>query len=163
MRILVTAVLLASLSTVSCTSGTHPAHQDKNPLDNLAKSSIRMTLPGVWDWTTEPETCQRDNVHTIWFSDDGRSLFFHHPQGAELEDGVLQQVIEYSVLEELPTGLRLQAKREGRRDEMGNLVTWELRLLSTSSYCWHRSDWREQGCTSPIVRCPDRLPNHGLG
>jgi hypothetical protein len=29
-------------------------------------------------------------------------------------------------------------------------------LLSENQYCWHRTDWKEGGCTTPIVRCSSK-------
>jgi hypothetical protein len=69
-------------------------------------------------------------------------------------DGQPPAAANYSVIDESANYLRMSMKGETRLDPAGNAVVWDLVLLSPDSYCWHRSDWQEGGCTQPAIRCP---------
>lgn len=68
-------------------------------------------------------------------------------------DGSIGDRAEYEVIAYTPDSIRLFLVGETRRTSAGELVLWDLVLVSADAYCWHRSDWPQGGCTKRIVRC----------
>ena len=64
-----------------------------------------------------------------------------------------EEAVRYRVLQSEPD-LRMAIEGETRMTPTGELVVWDLVLLSPDRYCWHRTDWPHGGCTKAIVRCP---------
>lgn len=61
--------------------------------------------------------------------------------------------VTYQILRDLPNGLRMSLDGEKRLDPAGKPVTWDLMLLDSDQYCWHRGDWPGTGCTKSMDRC----------
>jgi hypothetical protein len=110
-------------------------------------------LRGVWDWEAAPNRCQ-ENPHSISFPPGGGRMEIRHPKGAVSGNEAPQVVTVYRILAEESRALRMEIIGETRKTERGDLVVWDLRLLSDDSYCWHRTDWPPQGCTGRVLRCP---------
>ncbi len=106
---------------------------------------------GAWGWAVDGATCE-DNPHAIEFAPDFKTMTLRYAKGVE---GQPPTVATYSVLEEGDDYLRMRMLDETSIDANGDPVVWDLVLLSTDSYCWHRSDWQEGGCTQPATRCVD--------
>lgn len=105
---------------------------------------------GAWGWEVDSATCD-DNPHTIEFSPDRKTMTLRYAVGVEDQPPM---VATYSVIEQSANYLRMKMSGETRLDPDGETVVWDLVLLSADSYCWHRSDWQEGGCTQPATRCP---------
>jgi hypothetical protein len=110
-------------------------------------------LPGMWDWEQAPKRCQ-ENPHSIAFAAAGTRMEVRHPKGAVIDKEPPQVVTVYRVLSEKPYALRTQIVGETRKTDRGELVVWDLILLTPDSYCWRRTDWPPQGCTGRVLRCP---------
>ena len=115
---------------------------------------LRPTVAGTWGIDTEGVSCT-DNPHTLAFSPDGLEMTLRYAKGLE---GNPPTRVSYKVLSDGPGFLRLAMQGEERRTDAGALVIWELVLLSSDSYCWHRTDWQTGGCTQPAKRCPSTSP-----
>jgi hypothetical protein len=137
-RVLVMAILVILGSSAVTTP------QDRRIVD---------VLPGTWDWEETPKRCQ-DNPHSIRFADAGKRMEVRYPKGAVLDKEPPPVVTVYRVLSEGPSVLRTQIIGEMRKTDRGDLVVWDLILLTKDSYCWRRTDWPPQGCTGRVLRCP---------
>lgn len=107
-------------------------------------------LSGVWGESTED--CEA-NPHTISFSLSGDRMYVRYPEGGTADGATLQERFEYNVLSDTARGLHVALSEEGRLDPTGFPVTWELIYVSMQFYCWRRSDWGEDECTPPRMRC----------
>lgn len=74
------------------------------------------------------------------------------------EDGKRQREIDvgYTVLGQTGNVLHTVMDHETRRDETGRFVKWDMVVLDPDHFCWHRTDWKEGGCTATIQRCKPR-------
>ena len=103
-------------------------------------------------WGESPADCQ-ENPHTISFSPHGDTMDVRYPQGGTADDKSLQERFSYQVLGRSSSGLQLALVGESRTDSSGQKVTWELRQTDKNQYCWWRSDWPENECTTARIRC----------
>jgi hypothetical protein len=114
---------------------------------------VYSALAGRWGWTSDhARSCAR-NPHTLAFSADRRFLILRHRAPIRAFDGSERNEAYYRVLQSSPDRLTLGLEGETRLQRDGRPVLWELRLLSASAYCWHRTDKPERSCSAPIVRC----------
>ena len=104
---------------------------------------------GTWGWEEPGLTCQ-ENPHTFVFSDDLTRVTLRYSKGVGGEPPL---EVGYTVLGEGKGYLRMRKDGETEKASDGSPVLWDWVLLSGDKYCWHRTDWREGGCTKPIVRC----------
>ena len=110
-------------------------------------------LSGQWGWTSDrARSCAR-NPHTLAFSADRRFLILRHRAPIDTFDGGKRSEAYYRVLQSSADSLTLSLEGETRRQRDGRSVVWEMRLLSDSAYCWHRTDKSDRSCSAPIVRC----------
>jgi hypothetical protein len=128
-------------------------------LQSPPKSTIFEELTGTWDWAGIRGSC-RDNPHTISFSVDQQfmTLTYRRPfkPDAELQlDPLRPTEVRYEVRERSRKAIRvfLVQPVETRRTDAGDLVTWDLVLLSRDAYRWRRLDWPASGGTRDVVRC----------
>jgi hypothetical protein len=117
---------------------------------------FREIASGVWGLEHQDLTC-KGNAHTIEFSDDGTIMTLRYTRGI---GGKPPTKVAYRVISEGPGYLRMRMEGEERKTDDGELVVWDLVLLSLDSYCWHRTDWQQGGCTQPAVRCPQIEPGN---
>ena len=47
---------------------------------------------------------------------------------------------------------------ETRTTSNAALVVWDLVLMSSNRYQWHRTDWGDAGLTKAIIRCNGSTP-----
>jgi hypothetical protein len=114
-------------------------------------SDIFRVVAGVWDWSGADGFCSSD-PHTISFTPDRRYmvLTFKKPE-KEKSTG---QVVRYEIRGHTRSSIRGFIEDETRRTESGELVVWDLVLMSPNEYRWHRKDWEEGGYTKGVLRCP---------
>ncbi len=110
-------------------------------------------LSGQWGWTGDPARSCGKNPHTLAFSADRRFLILRHRVPTRAFDGSQRSEAYYRVLQSSADSITLSLEGETRRQRDGRTVVWEIRLLSGSAYCWHRTDKSERSCSAPIVRC----------
>ena len=132
-----THILAAVVVAVGCVSA--------RPSDVLSE------IQGTWGWVDGQFTCET-NPHTIRLSEDGRWLTFTYPRPIVEETGRKESV--YEVLGHGDYVIRLFLTSETRRDEAGELVEWDLIMLSPDEYVWRQSDWPEEMSTPLLERCP---------
>ena len=96
-------------------------------------------------------TCET-NPHTIRLSEDGRRLTFSYPHPIVEETGRKESV--YEVLGHGQHVIRLFLESETRTDEAGELVEWDLIMVSPDGYVWRQSDWPRDMSTALLERCP---------
>ena len=119
--------------------------------DNQVQIDPYSALPGKWGWA-ESDDC-KSSPEEITFSADRKQMFLSHAPAKD--DGTREphRKVTYQILREIPNGLSMSLDGEKRLDKSGNLVTWDLILLSENEYCWHGNDWRPNSCTKSIHRC----------
>jgi len=110
------------------------------------------TLPGTWGWEQNPELGCSGNPHTIRFTRDRTFMLLKHVKKIDRASGNPDPVVRYRVLQSEPD-LRMAIEGETRTTPAGDLVVWEVYMLSPDRYCWHRTDWKAGGCTKAIERC----------
>jgi hypothetical protein len=152
---------LILLSVLSCASGSavaqsKPADSQSPEAPNSApfypfSRPIRELVAGDWSAGSCSESFQR-----FLFSEDGTKMFAVPNIGflTDFPGGQLREISTYNVLLEYGRILRMEIEDEERRTADGRVVVWDLVLLSEDSFCWHRTDWRQGGCTQPRTRCP---------
>ena len=123
------------------------------------KPTIFEELAGTWDWTGIRGSC-RDNPHTISFSADQQFLTLTYPRpfkpAAELQvDPDRPAEVRYEVRENSSKAIRvfMVQPAETRRTDAGELVVWDLILVSRDTYRWRRLDWPASTSTRDVVRC----------
>jgi hypothetical protein len=110
-------------------------------------------LAGTWGWTQDDARSCTVNPHTLAFSADRRFLILRHRKPIESYDGGRRIEAYYRVLQIGRNSATLLLEGETRRQRDGRPVSWELRLLSDTAYCWHRTDGSGSECSPPVVRC----------
>ena len=136
----IVAFAFALVSLLSCTT------------IHTVEDSPFVILPGTWGWTTDSGLECHENPHDLSFSDDKSSMLlaFHQPLKNPSEKA--EQTVRYRILATAPH-LRMKIEGETRTTPTGELVVWDLVLLSRNKYCWHRTDWRRGACTASNERC----------
>lgn len=114
--------------------------------------TVFSAVEGSWDWADRAESC-RVNPHTIRFTDDQAYMVLTYPQPIDSATG--EREVWYEMRGEVPGGVRGFIVGEERRTSAGAPVVWDLVLTGPNEYRWHRTDWRADGYTAPLVRCPD--------
>ncbi len=142
-NVLVAALVLAT----GCAGGT--------PAGSVPEPGVFAAARGAWDWAYRTGACS-DNPHTVQFPNRSEMLLtFRVPFAGA--DSALDREARYDIQAVTDSTIRGFLHGESRRTDAGELVVWDLVLLSPDVYCWHRTDWSPGGCTLPIVRCPAGL------
>lgn len=113
--------------------------------------SILDTLPGQWV-DVDRKYCAIGRM-TVSVSEDGKRVDFVHSALGLATPTDARDRFSYRVGEQRGNRLRLDMENETRLDDDGNVVSWDLILLSKNEFCWNRSDWPEDGCTVSTFRC----------
>jgi hypothetical protein len=116
-------------------------------------SSVFSTLPGTWGWEGHKELSCDGTSHTLSFTRDRSVMLLQYTDKSNRVSDNPIPIVRYRVLQAKPN-LRMAIEGETRKTPGGELVVWDLVLLSPNRYCWHRTDWRPEGCTAAIERCP---------
>lgn len=106
-------------------------------------------IPGRWDYTGDAPACTIAPF-TLEVADD-RSRFTISPEPTE--EVADPQASVYDVLDVKPGFLRSRIIGEKRLTDDGEPVVWDIIPLDESSFCWRRTDWAENSCTAPVIRC----------
>jgi len=133
---------LALLLGLAALLNAEPPHQGEN-------LRLQEGASGVWGFPVEGASCE-DNPHTIKFLEGSKTMILRYAKGL---DGNPPTEATYQILGEGPGYLRMEIRGETTTTEAGKPVQWDLVLLSSDSYCWHRTDWQLGGCTQPATRC----------
>ena len=80
-------------------------------------------------------------------------MLLEHAIPFKRSNGNKDPVTRYRIQQAEPY-LRAKIEGETRTTPSGELVVWEVIMLSPDRYCWHRTDWSEGACTAAIERCP---------
>lgn len=130
--------LVALLSTGAAAS--EPRAEALSPYD---------VLPGQWGWSSAE--CKR-MPEKISFTKGGKRMHLRH--AASTEGPIEVKLASYTVTGRKGNALAMRMDGEDRRDDAGNLVSWDAVVLDQNTYCWRRSDWAPTSCTKRITRCP---------
>ena len=114
--------------------------------------SLEDNLSGRWDWTTETVPCA-DSAHTIAFSSDGKVMTITQDNPVVDSAGRDWTVTTYDVVSKTESRIRGKIRDEPRRTEDGIPVVWDLVVVDSNTYLWHRTDWPAWGYTAPVIRC----------
>jgi hypothetical protein len=107
---------------------------------------------GTWDWEGAEGFCEED-PHTITFSADRGLMTLVSRQPWTDSSGAAHQRTEYDVLEHAAGRVRGRIRGETRQTSDGQPVVWDLVLVDSNTYRWHRTDWPPGGYTKPVRRC----------
>lgn len=123
----------------------------RSDMDSAYRDSNENILIGTWGWNSDQ--CE-NNPMTISFSEDGRYMYHDSPKGMYTTDKEksTERAI-YVVHTQSEKYLVTSLESEDRKDDRGNLVSWDLVIQTSDSFCWHRADWKEGSCTKSMVRC----------
>lgn len=118
----------------------------------LPTASVYDVLPGTWGSTFNKSISCDSNPHTISFTEDRTEMLLTYAKPRQTRDGEITTV-RYKVLSDKPY-LHLSREGEKRRNPAGGrLARWDLVMVSSDRYCWHRTDWLNRVCGTHIVRC----------
>ncbi len=109
-------------------------------------------LYGSWGWTQGELTCEA-NPHEIAFSSGRRFIDLEFREPVPGARGTPERHYRYRVLKLGSSSARMQIEGETRMTDEGELVVWDLVMLTHDEYCWHRTDWPAGACTARIARC----------
>jgi hypothetical protein len=144
MRFACIGLLFLVYSVLSQAAESPPPEEELHRLQDIAS--------GTWGFDIDGVRCN-ENFHTINFPESGETMILRYAKGVE---GQPPTEAVYRLLGEGPGFMRMKIEGEKRTTDTGEPVVWDLMLLSQDSYCWHRTDWQEGGCTQPAYRCPER-------
>ena len=114
--------------------------------------SLEENLTGRWDWTTETVPCG-DSAHAIAFSSDGKRMTVTQEQLVVDSTGRDWTVTTYDIVTKTASRVRGAIRGEPRRTDDGLPVVWDLVVIDSNTYVWHRTDWPAWGYTAPVIRC----------
>lgn len=117
-------------------------------------SDIFETVVGRWAWTTTKDGCASE-WHRISFAPDRAVMTITSSKPYEVEDGRLDSIAVYDILEHSQSWIRGAIRGETRLTSDGDPVVWDLVLRSPDRYAWHRTDWVRGALTREIERCAD--------
>lgn len=111
--------------------------------------ALEVLIKNRWDWEFAEDFC-RNAPHGISFSSDKKKMFVNWYDGTS---DIVLEVTEYNITKINDAVLSMEMVGEGRQDDRGNLVSWDLIVNSPTEYCWRRSDWVITRCTSSRKVC----------
>jgi hypothetical protein len=62
-------------------------------------------------------------------------------------------VTTYDIVASTPSRVRGAIRGETRLTDGGRPVVWDLVVIDSNAYVWHRTDWPASGYTPRIIRC----------
>ncbi len=123
------------------------------PWNAPLSTNVFETLRGSWGWTGDsPSTCALD-PHQISFSADYTTMSIASREPWTDSGGVEHAAAIYDILEVESNRIRGVIQGEFRRTAAGEPVVWDLVLMDSNTYRWHRTDWRVGSYTDPVERC----------
>jgi hypothetical protein len=123
------------------------------PFEVAGSGDVFAVVSGTWDWEGAEGFCQKD-PHTLSFSPDRTLMTLTSREPYTDSAGTVHQVTEYDVQEHSRGRIRGLIRGESRKTAQGVPVVWDLVLVDSNTYRWHRTDWPPGGSTKPIRRCP---------
>lgn len=136
-------------------------HWSPPTVDDQINTSFAMAV-GTWGWARGDSTCL-GNTHTISFSPDRQVMTLKH--NAPRDTTAEARETTYSILSagpgrflNFPHVIRGAMVGETRRTTTEDLVVWDLVLVTSNRYHWHRTDWSDSTMTAAIVRCDGTRP-----
>jgi hypothetical protein len=133
--------LLAAMALILIISGCTAA-PSKSPFE---------TLPGKWGWEGTEE-CAKEPAVLRFSSHNRRMHIVHTPIGMDGSPEPRREA-SYTVTGHNGNVLNMAMDGEDRKDDQGQLVTWNLIVLDETTYCWNRNDWRATACTKSVKKC----------
>jgi len=116
---------------------------------NLLEMS-RLLENATWGWSNEPRVCH-DKLREFNFNSDLTVMLNIQSANVNARNSATST---YRVISNTTNSITMQIAGEKRMTNAGKPVIWELRFDGPDSFCWHRLDWRQQGCTVSLIRCP---------
>ena len=150
MKLLERACKLLKFETVTCVAAAFLTGCSTVSVQSDLGGPIREVLVGNWQWKGIP--C--DEAPSYSFSNDGAFMYVRSERGMKMGDASKSYTdVTYMILDESSHVLRTQIDGEDRRTERGDIVVWDLVMLSQNGFCWHRTDWPAGSCTKVLRRC----------
>jgi len=114
--------------------------------------NLRNSLSGSWQWEQAKGICQKESLTTISFSADGNAMYLSS-DASNYRDPDEISVHTYDIVGQPEVNLRTVIQGETRRTHAGDVVMWDIKMISNNEFCWHRSDWRNNECTQSLIKC----------
>jgi hypothetical protein len=121
--------------------------------------ALEENLSGRWDWSTDRVPCEKDSARMIAFSSDGGVMTITQERPVVDSTGRDWTVTTYDILARTPSRVRGEIRGEPRRTDKGDPVVWDLVVIDSNAYMWHRTDWPAWGYTARVIRCPATGPD----
>lgn len=121
-----------------------------------ANASLSAILSGQWGWNIEGSDLScGGNTHTVKLSDDQKKLYIEFLRPIPAAKGLNTKLTSYTVLDfnQSSSTVTMTLDGEQRKDSREKPVKWDLIILDSISYTWHRHDWPEGATTPVIVKC----------
>jgi hypothetical protein len=109
-------------------------------------------VTGTWAWPPSDSNCLTDS-HRIAFTPDHKVMTITAARPYKLDNGTLDSVAYYDILQVTRSSIRGAIRGETRRTDAGVPVVWDLVLKDRDRYTWHRTDWANGGHTAVLRRC----------
>ena len=113
---------------------------------------VVQTIEGNWEWRNGKDTCNL-NPHEISFNKKRTKMYITYGKPILGYNEKQLKKVEYNVHRILKDRVHLTINKETRTDPTGELVEWDLILISDDEYCWYRHDWKKGACTKSNYRC----------
>jgi len=119
-------------------------------------ASLSAILTGQWGWNIEGSDLScGGNTHTVKLSDDNKKLYIEFLKAIPAANGLNTKRTSYTVVgfNTSNSTVTMTLDGEKRKDSQEKSVKWDLIILDSVSYTWHRHDWPEGATTPVIVQC----------
>lgn len=97
-----------------------------------------------------------ENAQDIRFSGSGDYMYVTYRDPIPSVQG-MEQFFRYRVLGSAGSAVRMELEGETRTTEAGASVVWDLVLVNSDAFCWHRTDWELGACTPQEHRCSSSI------
>lgn len=120
---------------------------------NINEHSMMNALSGKWGW--ESDQCSSDS-YIIFFTSKGAEMHLIATQSPYTPSSTVIEPTKFSYNIKSFSSQSLAAEPITEKKEysdIGELIIWEIRLIGENGFCWHRSDWGENACTTSMLKC----------
>jgi hypothetical protein len=152
LRDLILLLGLPAILTAVLLAWWQPWRTLAEPFEVSGSGDVFSVAAGTWDWEGAEGFCQKD-PHTVSFSPDRTLMTLTSREPYTDSSGVVHQVTEYDIQEQSRGRIRALIRGETRKTAQGVPVVWDLVLVDSNTYRWHRTDWPLGGSTKSIRRC----------
>jgi hypothetical protein len=160
-RVLVAAIALG-LACAGLASAQAPRAVTPQP---FTAEEIISALPGRWEHRIEGASKEaleamsncKKFADRIWFRRGEKGLIYHSQNEAPGSIVYTSRVGIPSLPFLRRSTIRVQYEGEGRQEDNGKPVVWEIYMTERDTFYWHRVGWPPGTTTPPVRRCKEEV------